>query len=255
MIIRIGISIFSVPKRSIDELLDYVERHSFEAIEIWSTILSEDRDMITDFLGSNPIELSVHAPLMDLGNDGAVNDNIRILGETIDLAVNCGARTLVLHTGTGPTVGSNVNRDAINTARLLIEDNIDLLQRSGLVLCLENVGYLGNDLISDFTQLAALIDTLSTPSVGAAFDLAHANIVGGVEAGLAILGPRIKHIHVSDNLGTVESHHMPLGSGNIDFNSLKSLSNPGSVTSVLEIEPDDVWKRNLIDGRRFLQDL
>ena len=157
------------------------------------------------------------------------------------------------HTGIIDNTSSIERLKSIETAKIVISANIDLLKENSVCLCLENVGYLGNDLITNFEDLTTFVDALSCPSVGVAFDIAHANVSGGIENGIDTLGSRIKHIHISDNIGKTDDHHRPLGKGNIDFNLLKQNLKADLMVAIIEIKPDVNWKKNLLDSRKVLR--
>ena len=252
MNLKLGVSIYSVPEHSVDALLDFVEKNNFDGIELWDSPLPKGSTKLSKYLGSESRVLSVHAPMLDLGNEGNIKSNIQALRETIERAGEYGAKIVVLHTGM--LIDIDVCR-GFEVAKRVIESNLDLLEEYGIILCLENVGYLGNELISDFDQLVSLVDCFPVHLVGVAFDISHANVTRNVEAGIEILGNRIKHIHVSDNNGKQTNHHKPIGKGNIDFRLLEKCSIIDNSMIILEIVPDDIWQTNLLSGRRFLQEL
>jgi sugar phosphate isomerase/epimerase len=144
--------------------------------------------------------------------------------------------------------------DGIKNARYVIETNLDVLKNLGVILCIENTGYLGNDLIKDFGALAAFVDKFPKNLVGVAFDIAHANIMDGVLTGLRTLTKRIRHVHLADNNKLPQNHHMPIGKGSIDFKPIFKTLTSKDLTIILEITPDSAWQKNLMDGRQFLLD-
>lgn len=232
--------------------MNFIRKDHFEAIELWDTCLTNTQEDFLNFLKDENLILSIHAPLLDLGKEILLDENKKSLHETIILADYHGAKNVVLHLGgIDSNEPSEITR-GIEIARKVIISNIDLLEKHDIYLCIENVGYLGNDLIANFKQLADFVDSFSTSMVGITFDFSHANIFGGVKKGIDVLGSRIKHIHISDNSGIKEGHHMPLGKGNIDLNLLKQL-NTDCIIVIMEIEPDSNWEKNLSDSRKILQ--
>lgn len=234
--------------------MNFVRKNHFEAIELWDTCLTNTKEKFLNFLTDENIALSIHAPLLDLGKETLLDENIKSLHETIILANHNGAKNIVLHLGViDSNTPSRIAR-GIEIAKKGIISNIDLLENYDIYLGIENVGYLGKDLIANFSQLAEFVDSFSTSKVGITFDFSHANIHGGVKKGIDVLGSRIKHVHISDNLGIIEGHHMPLGKGNIDFRSLKQL-NTDCMTAIMEIEPGRNWENNLLYSRKVLQEM
>ena len=252
MNLKLGVSIYSVPEHSVDTLIDFVQKNNFDAIELWDSPLPKDNVKLSTYLAGDCQFLSVHAPLLDLGNEVNIESNVQSLRENIERAGEHGAKIVVLHTGM--LVDVDVYR-GVEVAKRVIDSNLDLLEVHGIILCLENVGYLGNELISNFEQLVALVDCFPRHLVGVAFDISHANVTGSVETGIEILGDRIKHIHVSDNNGEQFNHHMSIGKGNINFRLLKKCSIIDNSMVILEIAPDENWQMNLLNSRRFLQEL
>ena len=250
MKINLGVSVYSIPGQDIDKLLEFALNNQFGAIELWDLPLPDKPTGRYEDLEEHYMNISVHAPLIDIGDTDSVEVNITSLTESIKRANRWKANKLVLHTG----MHHNKDRDtAMATAREVINKCIPALEESSINLCIENVGYLGNDLINDFVQLKQFIINFPEELIGVAFDVSHANIVGGVSKGIDILGRRINHIHLSDNTGDIRNHHLPIGKGNIDFKALTNL--PTSGTSILEITPNEYWEKNLLDSRRFLQNL
>ena len=253
MNLQLGISIYSVLGHSVDKLLRFVEENHFEAIELWDSCLNyADKNLLKHIEDENRV-LSIHTPLLDLGKERLLRENITSLSETINLANSHNAKVIVQHTGIIDNASSSERLKSIETAKIVISANIDSLKENGVCLCIENVGCLGNDLIINFEDLATFVDALSCSSVGVAFDVAHANVAGGIENGIDILGSRIKHIHISDNIGKTDGHHRPLGKGNIDFNLLKQNLKADLMVAIMEIEPDFNWKKNLLDSRKVLR--
>lgn len=252
MNLKTGISIYSVPELSINTLIEFAEENNFDAIELWDSSLHGSNKKLSRYLCAENRDLSVHAPLLDLGDDDAYESNTLTLRDSFERAGQWGAKTVVLHTG---RIKNGRTSEGIETAMRAINSNIDLLEKYGILLCVENVGYLGDDLIRDFEQLAAFVDSFPNHLVGVVLDVSHANITEGVESGIESLGRRIKHIHLSDNQGKPDNHHMPIGKGNIDFGLLRKYPLTDNSVAIMEITPDDDWKNNLLSGRKVLHEL
>jgi sugar phosphate isomerase/epimerase len=87
-------------------------------------------------------------------------------------------------------------------------------------------------------DLKAILDAV--PEVGFHLDVGHANLRLGLGEGnrtgalLEAFGPRLAHVHVSDNRGGAEDLHLPLGAGTVDFKAairaLKRAGWDGTVT-------------------------
>ncbi len=249
---KLGISIYSVPDRSIDILIDFVQTHNFSAIELWDSPLSRSNVKLSKYLDVGDKIISVHAPLLDLGDGSTFKINVQKLRNTIERANLYGAKNIVLHTE--ELNGQSVS-NGINTVKKVIDSNLEILEKYSMALNLENVGYLGNDLISNFEQLTSLVDNFPKHLVGIVFDVSHANLTGGIESGIEILSDKIKLVHLSDNSGDQKEHHMPIGEGNIDFKQLFKYPYLDGLTALLEITPNNNWQKNLLDSRNVLQKL
>ena len=231
--------------------MDFSINHNFRHVEIIDSPLLDISSYYLERIEENGLNVSVHAPLLKLCDEKSVISNANLLKETILRAKTWKSNVLVTHTGVLPP---GVGREsALRAIKSVIEENLDTLEQNDIVLCLENVGYLGNDLICDFYQLADLTDTFPEKLVGIAFDISHAVITGGVPNGLDILGSRIRHIHISDGKQNMDIHHLPLGEGSVDFSALKDRTL--NCTGIMEIRPDGHWKRNIMDGRILLETL
>lgn len=246
---KLGISIYSIPELSIDALIKFAEEYDFNAIELWDSALPKSNKRLTRYLSPGDKYLSVHGPLLNLGDGDALESNTLTLRDSFERAGHWGTKTFVLHTG---TIKNGSTSKCIETAKRVINSNLEVLEKYGIMLCIENVGYLGDDLIRDFEQLAAFVDSFPKHLVGIVFDVSHANITGRVETGINALGNRITYVHVSDNLGERDNHHMSLGKGNIDFSLLEKCSIPDNSVVIMEITPVDGWQENLLDSRRVL---
>lgn len=251
MKLEIGVSIYSIPHLDMTTLINFILNNDFKAIELWDSSLTERPNRGYEDLNECGIEISIHGPLLDIGDTNFIKNNIRSLLESIEMANRWGANKFILHTG----VYNGDRERAFNAARKVIESCVPLLEKTGIIICIENVGYHKNDLIRDFDQMKVFVDIFPKQCVGVVLDVAHANIAGGVKEGISSLGHRIKHIHLSDNngYGDKENHHRPIGKGNIDFSVLSNL--PNQYTAILEIEPRGDWETKLLESRIKLQNL
>lgn len=249
---KIGISIYSIPNQSFDILIDFAEKNRFDAIEIWDSTIISNKRSLNRYLEKKDRELSIHAPLLNIGDEKKLENNARILSKTIELARGYGARKIVLHTGKLNNEDFNI---CIEVAKRVINTNIELLEQYNILLCIENVGYLDNVMISSIDQLVAFVNLFPEHLVGVAFDIAHANVKGNIERSIRILGNRIKHIHLADNVGKKDNHHKALGKGNVDFSILNKGIFPDGSTAILEITPDSNWQNKILDSRKILHKL
>ena len=101
LVIKLGISIFSVPNQDVNVLLDFIIDNGFEALELWdedsshNTVNSEKQE----YIKNSGLSVSIHAPLLNLGSTSEFEKNIHALKKTIQKAYNYNAKRIVLHTG------------------------------------------------------------------------------------------------------------------------------------------------------------
>ena len=187
-------------------------------------------ERLLEFKSSYDIEFSIHAPYADT-NLSADDDLIRewILKRvraSIRFASELDSKCLVLHPGwttatepfmRGRSWGLNIR-------------SLRWLQRYagayGVEVLLENVPNPTPYLLVSLDDFR-LFDEEMTPSLGYVLDIGHSNLLGETQGFIDEFGPKIKHVHVSDNEGEADSH-LPISEGTIDWEkSIDSLKNIG----------------------------
>lgn len=251
MLNNLGVSIYCIPDQNLKQLFTFVKDNNFGAIELWDSPLKEPNSKYHNMIEKSKINISVHAPLLDLGDVNSVNLNVNKLKSSIKRAKKWNAKILVLHLGLcSPNTPHGM---ALNSAESVISRLIPILEENEIIICVENVGYQQSELISDFTLMKDFIDQFPKKYVGVTFDVAHANVTSDIEKGIEIMGNKIKHIHLSDNKGQKNNHHLPIGNGNIDFKLLSKISK--GCDAILEIKPSDLWKKTIIKSRDRLKNI
>lgn len=88
----------------------------------------------------------------------------------------------------------------------------------------------------DSAAVMALLDPYVSSSLGLTYDPAHAR-VGKQDpvAAVRTIGAAIRHVHLSDNDGSVDQHR-PLGTGTIDFPAVLSEFHEIGYCGALELE-------------------
>jgi sugar phosphate isomerase/epimerase len=175
-----------------------------------------------------------------------------VLG-ALETAADLGAEKVVAHPGYIDGLGVHVLNDALNLAMAALEKIWLRSSRLGLMLCIENMFPRVGPFVEpdDFEPIFA-----SFPDMKLVLDTGHANI--GDHGGRRLLnfihrfGPRLGHLHVSDNNGRSDEH-LPVGHGNIGFKAmaraLKRIGYDDTVT--LEIFSPD--RDDLVASRRLLE--
>ncbi len=196
---------------------------------------------------------TVHAPFMDL-NPGAVDPAVQQITrdrfeQTLEAGAAIGARVVVFHPGYDRWRYGGQPRLWIDQNRAFWPPLLEKAEQLGIPMALENIFEEQPD------TLVELIDTLDSPWLGHCFDSGHWNLFSTVslEDWLHALGKRLVHVHLHDNRGDRDAH-LPLGEGDIPFQSLferiKTLERPPTMT--LEGHDPQTLLKSLAAASAFL---
>ena len=236
---------------------DYLEL-SMDPPQAHYSAIRQQMNLILGALASHSMNIICHLPTFVSTAD--LTDSIREASllemfNSLEVAAELGSQKVVLHPGHIGGLGIYVEQTALAHANNSLAAIIDHAQTLGLCVCLENMfpkcrAFVEPD---DFVEILQRF-----PDLKLTLDTGHANIAN--PGGRRILefiekfGPRIGHLHVSDNFGECDDH-LPLGAGKIDFlkivNALKQTGYDDTVT--LEIFSDD--RRELQKSRDRLDRL
>ena len=236
---------------------DYLEL-SMDPPQAHYSAIRQQMNLILGALASHSMNIICHLPTFVSTAD--LTDSIREASllemfNSLEVAAELGSQKVVLHPGHIGGLGIYVEQTALAHANNSLAAIIDHAQTLGLCVCLENMfpkcrAFVEPD---DFVEILQRF-----PDLKLTLDTGHANIAN--PGGRRILefiekfGPRIGHLHVSDNFGERDDH-LPLGAGKIDFlkivTALKQTGYDDTVT--LEIFSDD--RRELQKSRDRLDRL
>ena len=103
--------------------------------------------------------------------------------------------------------------------------------------------YLENSWGHSPELLAAEVDGIDLPNVGACLDVGHAHLQGGspLDQWVDVLGPRIRHMHLHDNDGGSDQH-LATGDGTIDWHRLVAALRRNGLTPAATLEVEGVSK-------------
>ncbi len=225
---------------SIAELgFDYLEL-TMDPPQAHHSLVREQQLQIIKSLERHQLDIVCHLPsflsIADLTNS-IRNASVKETIDSLIAASDVGAMKVVLHpwyiTGLGALVPDKARKYGLDGLEAIVEK----ADRLGLTLCLENMFPKAGSLTDpdDFVEVLEKF-----PSLKLTLDVGHAHI--GRRRGHRTLefierfGPRISHIHASDNFGKEDSH-LPIGAGNIDFRKIfKALKRIGyDQTITLEV--------------------
>jgi sugar phosphate isomerase/epimerase len=247
------------PIKPVGEELEEIAAMGFDYLELtmdppqahYSTIRQQTKSIL-GVLNSHAMKVVCHLPTFvstaDL-TDSIREASLREMFNSLEVAAELGSSKVVLHPGHIGGLGVYVKEIALAYANESLASIIDRAEDLGLCVCLENMfpkcrAFIEPD---DFTEILGRF-----PKLKITLDTGHANM--GSQGGQRIFrfikqfGPRIGHLHVSDNSGARDDH-IPVGSGTIDFlkiiNTLKKCGYDDTAT--LEIFSED--RRELQESR------
>jgi len=186
-------------------------------------------------------KLAIHGPFigMDFSHTDyllkdAVQDRMDKVFEVVNLIK---PKTLVLHTGYTNIISTfNLQDEWIKRVSSFWIKEIKRYEELDIRVVFENLLEPNPDI------LVALAKEINHKQVKLCLDVGHVNIVSTLshEAWIMRMGSLLKHVHLHDNAGNIDSH-LPIGDGNIDFDKVfTSLSLYCSgVTVSLEIEAEN----------------
>lgn len=195
-----------------------------------------------DVLNSYDIEFTIHSPLSDMNVashiGGIRNSSIAEIKRSMDVAIKLGSKIVVVHPGHTPILGRQLDPEIIRGYnKESLKECSKYAREVGVDMCVENMPDIEGMLFKNLGELEELvldIDAYMTLDVG------HANN-NGFSVDDMLTYSRVKHVHLSDNDGTYDSHHAlgnNNGSNGLDFNlllkGLKKVNYDGQL--VVEVE-------------------
>lgn len=201
-----------------------------------------------DLFDSYDLEISIHAPLSDINlashNETLRNSSISEVKKSMDIASKLDSNIVVVHPGYMPILGRKFPDKILQYNRNSLKECAKYAQENGVEMCVENMPDIEGLLYKDLKELEGLIYDINAYVT---LDVGHAHN-NHFTAEDMLKNPRIKHIHLSDNDGSYDSHNALGDNGNgIDFESLfkglKELRYEGIL--VVEVENIPAVKKSL----------
>ncbi len=194
-----------------------------EHFDLWEIFSEADhcvhRDVegIRDLLQENDLVCQVHAPICDW-NIAAMTDRLRDASleetkETIDAAMELGAKVVTVHPGLTSMAIPGLEERAVERANLAVRELERYVDGRDVMLAIENMPAPPFFLGRTAEQLSRIVDGTD---LGICFDIGHANTMGQIDAMIDMFRDRIVNIHIHDNDGDRDAH-MTIGDGSIDF--------------------------------------
>ena len=235
-----------VPYEKIGDYLSFILQHKLD-LEIYfsssalDSIAPDSILKLRDTLAYGP-SLSFHGPFMDL-SPGAVDSKVRKatlerFNHVLEIADILRPECIVLHSGYEKW------KYALNIG-LWLEKSIETwgpinekAKGLGTKIAIENIFEDEPD------NLKSLMDAMDSDNFGICFDAGHCNLFSQktMELWLQELKSYIIELHLHDN-DKSSDQHLPIGDGNIDFNTLFSeLKGKDCIYTIEAHSPESVLK-------------
>lgn len=226
MIMKYGFSSLALFMNSFEMMLDHATNDGFQCMEILCEGPYWPRNVLKECEGlevfqSYDIDIFLHAPTVDLNpasiNPGIREETIRQMEETVDMAVEIGAKAITTHPGMIRRLEERVRMMAIDFAVESLTECSDYANGRGICFSIENMpnkyAYLCNN--------AAEHDSMVREcGCKATVDMGHANTTDDPSTFLKVKDT--VYYHLSDNNGQ-KDQHLPLGDGSLDLNLIKDI--------------------------------
>lgn len=149
----------------------------------------------------------------------------------IDLAQSLNSPTISITPGRMiPGTPPEASMDLLKES---LRDILDYAAKKNIRIGIE---YEPGLIIEYYEELAALLDAMDSPFLGANLDLGHSHVLGeDPEQVIRTLGEKIFHIHLEDIKARKHYHLIP-GTGDIDFDALFSILEKYSYKGFVTIE-------------------
>lgn len=233
---KIGASTLAGIEHPLVNTLEFIEDLGLEYAELVHQFPSENIDV--EILESFNLKYSIHAPFMDV-NIAALQEksrlnSIRQMKESINLANEINAESVVIHPGLAPFLA---NKYFIDKVYLTSNDSIKEIGEYGndlgVLTTIENMPIFDGMIYSNLEDLHELLTSLD---MSMTLDIGHANHAGYPAE--AMYFDSIKHIHAHDNFGNDDSH-LALGEGSIQLNTIINTLENNNFDGIYIIEVND----------------
>lgn len=187
-------------------------------------------------LRQKEIPITFHAPFMDL-NPGAVDEKVRQVTahrfqQIMGLVPHFYPRVIVFHPGYDRWRYDNDVDLWLEKSLLTWAPLVEQAAAFSVKLALENV------FEEDPVILSRLLSAIDSPFFGYCLDSGHGKLFSKVPIvdWIEVLGSRLLELHLHDNHGQADDH-LPLGQGEIDFQSIFSALQRKKLQPIITIEP------------------
>ncbi|MCK5513169.1 MAG: sugar phosphate isomerase/epimerase [Deltaproteobacteria bacterium] len=248
----------NVPYKMLLEKLDFILENELNP-EIYfdgdalDTYREKDLLRIRTALKQKGLEITIHAPFMDL-SPGGVDTKIKKatierLNQTIDVADFFQPQMVVFHPGYNKWFfDGNVEMWLDNSIKTW-EPLVMKAEKMGIPLAVENI------FEEEPSSLEKLISSINSPYFNFCFDTGHFNLFSTttMKDWFDSLGNYFKEVHLHDNFKKSDDH-LPIGDGDIDFDLFFKLIKQYDIAPIYTIEPHKIehLERSLQTCKNYL---
>jgi sugar phosphate isomerase/epimerase len=231
------VSVFSKP---VAEAFAVVAAAGFEGIEVMVTAVQDTQDAgrLRELAAAHDLPVqAIHAPFLLTARKVWGTDPVAKIDHAITLAEDVGAGIVVVH----PPY-----RWQSGYRRWLDEQLPHLAERTDVQLAVENMFPLRvrGRKVATFHARQGLDDLERFPHV--VLDTSHAAVAGlDLREVMTLMGPRLVHVHLSNNAGKGWDSHLPLDQGVLDLEAFLDALAASGFTGTISLE---------LDLRRYLAD-
>ena len=228
--------------RSIEEICRLVRAAGFDSMEVSrlpffeKLTTSETRRCFREWVGSLGLDLYGFDAWVEFDPYAARAATVEGFARAIAFAADLQLGQVIAHDGFAPVWKGRRKADCLRTLISLYREVGAMAADRGLAVVLEphpDTLSMDNDFAVD------LIDGIGRDNVGLVYDSCHYGVGQPdtyVEA-IAVLGQRIRHLHLSDGDGRTYALHLPFGEGRLDVGAivaaLRAIPFTGTLTNDL----------------------
>lgn len=213
---KISVSTLAFYPKPFDSILSFLEDEGIKYCEVINEYPYDSIDQ--DILDSYNIKITVHAPLSDINiashNRAIRNSSVSQIKQSIEMASQL-EPVVVVHPGSIPILGDKFQEKIREYNLNSLRECSEYAEECNVRMCIENMPNINELLCKDLEELEKVAREVNTCIT---LDVGHANNMG-VSVDDMLKSKLIKHVHLSDNDGSFDSHKA-IGSADIDFKKL-----------------------------------
>jgi protein FrlC len=259
---------------SLPDAIQRLAAFGYDGIEIWGgrphmyrDDLNDQLDQLTGLLAQNNLTVCNFIPaqfrypsILCSSNETVRRDSVAYIQSAMDNAVRVGAPSVSVCPGM-TLHGEDIGKGWVQLRQSLSE-LIDYAEKKNLRVLIEPAHVWETTLIRTVDEALRMIAEIKSPRLGVLLDTGHARVN---DEDLADAVRKLQevplHIHIDDNDGASDSHHIP-GTGKIDYASfvraLKEIGYTGFVSVELgfqyTLDPDAAIAQSLSALRAMFAD-